>query len=106
MLKINVSAKDFEQLKEENIKLEKENESLKEEYSKILDVNMMLKSQVLNYKCVINNLKNTLLCEDGSVDVDELKEMGFNVVIYRQGSNKPILLDTQYRKVGGDNAQN
>jgi len=80
---------------EENIKLTEENKRLRE-------INQGLEELKIRQMCVINNLKNTLLCEDGSVDVDELKEMGFNVVIYKQGANKPILLDTQYRKVGGD----
>lgn len=98
-MKCNLSAKDFQKLKEENIILRKENEGIKSDFSRMRDDNIMLKKQVLGYQCIINNLKNTLLCEYGSVDVDELKEMGFNVVIYRQGANKPILLDTQYRKV-------
>lgn len=43
-----------------------------------------------------NNTNKILYVEDGSVDIDELKEIlpgDIKVVIYRQGSQKPELVD-------------
>ncbi len=52
------------------------------------------------YYCEDNDLeainvdnRKILLVEDGSVDVDKLEQLGFIVVVYRQGAKTPILLE-------------
>lgn len=43
--------------------------------------------------------RKLLFVEDGSVDVDELKEtvegLNINIVVYRQGSEKPMLVEVE-----------
>jgi hypothetical protein len=36
--------------------------------------------------------ENILLVEDGSVDIDQLEEYGFYVIVYRQGATPPMWL--------------
>ena len=39
--------------------------------------------------------KKILLVEDGSVDIDELKKLGINFIVYRQGSKIPQLIELE-----------
>lgn len=51
---------------------------------------------------VIPKISKLLFVEDGSVDVDaiedELYDMGIKVIVYRQGANKPELIDLEGEK--------
>lgn len=44
--------------------------------------------------------KEIIAVEDGSVDVDKLKQDGFYVIVYRQGAKPPILLTHQHEDKG------
>ena len=37
--------------------------------------------------------QSVLLIEDGSVDTDKLDALGINYIVYRQGSQKPEIID-------------
>lgn len=69
------------------------------DYDAIYDTETGIIYPLLQYTMLdlLNNIKNhennVLLVEDGSVDVDKLENMGFKVVVYRQGSNPPKILE-------------
>ena len=44
--------------------------------------------------CECKNVKRVLLVEDGSVDIDQIKDdFGIDCIVYRQGANKPEWLE-------------
>ena len=63
---------------------------------KVIERNEELEEENKKLKKLLNN--KILLAEDGSVDVDKLKEDGFYVIIYRQGAKPPMWLTHQQDK--------
>lgn len=65
---------------------------------KVLKRNEELEEENNKLKKLLNN--KILLAEDGSVDVDKLKEDGFYVIVYRQGAKPPMWLTHQHEDKG------
>ena len=65
---------------------------------KVIERNEELEEENKKLKKLLNN--KILLVEDGSVDVDKLKQDGFYVIVYRQGAKPPMWLTHQQEDKG------
>lgn len=89
----------LEEKEKEILKLKKEIEILKKRLEEEHSNNFYLSMKADKYRQQCFDLKNTLLVEDGSAEVEKLEKLGFNVVLVRQGAQMPILLDVAYREI-------
>lgn len=76
------------------------------------NTHMIVITELNNTKCELERVKQEnerlskllskriLVVEDGSVDIDQLEEDGFYVIVYRAGSKPPMWLTHQHEDKG------
>ena len=87
-----------EALKADNIAISKSKEQVMKQYKECSDAldreykkNEMLTDHVATLMIQVKAARagKTLLVEDGSIDVDDAKSKGWDILVYRQGSTPP-----------------